>query len=243
MNRTRIKRLVFLFSNQPAGEKHSFSAENDFRGNLPVMGIGSFDPEFFIKARRRVPFPLFQNTDLGRVTVDVGEIRRGFGKKVRAGFGLQSEADRARNGEDVDDAAVEQISLKRRVLKSDLRLLACGIRQGASSCFFLFAASEMSLRQHNFPRPIQRCFAIFPRSAQYVVKTTHRRGKALEARACQTFAGSKIVEYLAIASPLRRTNELRTFWWSRFLGVEFFSFRVCDGGHAEDEFMQKGIFK
>jgi hypothetical protein len=120
--------LLFQTSN---GESIPFSAEM-ISVELTGDGIGEFDPEFLKHAASAV-FHYFKH-DLGRVTVTVGEFA-GALEKVLRGFGLQSEADE-QNGEHVEEAAVEQISAERRVLKSDLRLLACESGKGFELFFF-----------------------------------------------------------------------------------------------------------
>jgi hypothetical protein len=120
--------LLFQTSN---GESIPFSAEM-ISVELTGDGIGEFDPEFLKHAASAV-FHYFKH-DLGRVTVTVGEFA-GALEKVLRGFGLQSEADE-QNGEDIEEEAIEQISAERRVLKSDLRLLACESGKGFELFFF-----------------------------------------------------------------------------------------------------------
>ena len=121
--------LLFQTSN---GESIPFSAEM-ISVELTGDGIGEFDPEFLKHAASAV-FHYFKH-DLGRMTVTVGEFA-GALEKVLRGFGLQSEADE-QNGEHVaEPAATEKISAERRVLKSDLRLLACESGKGFELFFF-----------------------------------------------------------------------------------------------------------
>lgn len=124
--------LLFQTSN---GESIPFSAEM-ISVELTGEGIGEFDPEFLKHAASAV-FHYFKN-DLGRVTVTVGEFA-GALEKVLRGFGLQSEADE-QNGEHVeghlDEPAEEQTAAARRVLKCDLRLLACESGKGFELFFF-----------------------------------------------------------------------------------------------------------
>jgi hypothetical protein len=108
-------------------------------------GIGSFDPEFLKHAASAV-FHYFKH-DLGRVTVTVGEFA-GALEKVLRGFGLNSEAlEDDSTGEDLaDEVFAEQNSgeedftapnsTDRRVLKSDLRRLACESGKGFELFFF-----------------------------------------------------------------------------------------------------------
>jgi hypothetical protein len=128
--------LLFQTSN---GESIPFSAEM-ISVELTGEGIGEFDPEFLKHAASAV-FHYFKH-DLGRVTVTVGEFA-GALEKVLRGFGLQSESDE-QNGEhvhkidDEDDEEKEHegVSAARRVLKSDLRLLACESGKGFELFFF-----------------------------------------------------------------------------------------------------------
>jgi hypothetical protein len=116
-----------------SGESIPFSAEM-ISVELSGEGIGAFDPEFLKHAASAV-FHYFKH-DLGRVTVTVGEFA-GALEKVLRGFGLQSEADE-QNGEhacEVEDED-EEVSKERRVLKSDLRLLACESGKGFELFFF-----------------------------------------------------------------------------------------------------------
>jgi hypothetical protein len=124
--------LLFQTSN---GESIPFSAEM-ISVELTGDGIGAFDPEFLKHAASAV-FHYFKH-DLGRVTVTVGEFA-GALEKVLRGFGLQSEADE-QNGEqgyeDEQEDEHEKESPERRVLKSDLRTLACESGKGFELFFF-----------------------------------------------------------------------------------------------------------
>jgi hypothetical protein len=124
--------LLFQTSN---GESIPFSAEM-ISVELTGEGIGEFDPEFLKHAASAV-FHYFKH-DLGRVTVTVGEFA-GALEKVLRGFGLQSESDE-QNGEHAgapsDEPSEEQTAAARRVLKSDLRLLACESGKGFELFFF-----------------------------------------------------------------------------------------------------------
>lgn len=125
--------LLFQTSN---GESIPFSAEM-ISVELTGEGIGSFDPEFLKHAASAV-FHYFKH-DLGRVTVTVGEFA-GALEKVLRGFGLQSEADE-QNGEHVydfskDEEENEKETPEPRVLKSDLRTLACESGKGFELFFF-----------------------------------------------------------------------------------------------------------
>jgi len=136
--------LLFQTSN---GESIPFSAEM-ISVELNGEGIGSFDPEFLKHAASAV-FHYFKH-DLGRVTVTVGEFA-GALEKVLRGFGLQSEADE-QNGEHADNFPTEEdISGERRVLKSDLRLLACESGKGFELFFFPRLRDE--LRQQLLQSP------------------------------------------------------------------------------------------
>jgi hypothetical protein len=135
--------LLFQTSN---GESIPFSAEM-ISVELTGDGIGSFDPEFLKHAASAV-FHYFKH-DLGRVTVTVGEFA-GALEKVLRGFGLQSEADE-QNGEHKDEPAIEQISGERRVVKSDLCLLACESGKGFE--LFFFSRLRDELRQQLLSGP------------------------------------------------------------------------------------------
>jgi hypothetical protein len=124
--------LLFQTSN---GESIPFSAEM-ISVELTGEGIGEFDQEFLKHAASAV-FHYFKH-DLGRVTVTVGEFA-GALEKVLRGFGLQSESDE-QNGEHAEEhsgePSEEQTAAARRVLKSDLRLLACESGKGFELFFF-----------------------------------------------------------------------------------------------------------
>jgi len=137
--------LLFQTSN---GETIPFSAEM-ISVELNGEGIGSFDPEFLKHAASAV-FHYFKH-DLGRVTVTVGEFA-GALEKVLRGFGLQSEADE-QNGEHSFEGEKEdeKESPEPRVLKSDLRLLACESGKGFELFFFPRLRDE--LRQQLLQSP------------------------------------------------------------------------------------------
>lgn len=131
-----------------SGESIPFSAEM-ISVELSGDGIGEFDPEFLKHAASAV-FHYFKH-DLKRVTVTVGEFA-GALEKVLRGFGLQSEADE-QNGEHADDIPDEDIFAEpeRRVLKSDLRLLASESGKGCELFFFPRLRDE--LRQQLLQSP------------------------------------------------------------------------------------------
>ena len=133
-----------------SGESIPFSAEM-ISVELTGEGIGAFDPEFLKHAASAV-FHYFKH-DLGRVTVTVGEFA-GALEKVLRGFGLQSEADE-QNGEHSFEDAKEDEDEKgipaRRVLKSDLRTLACESGKGFELFFFPRLRDE--LRQQLLQEP------------------------------------------------------------------------------------------
>jgi len=118
---------------------------------LTGEGIGAFDPEFLKNAASAV-FHYFKH-DLGRVTVTVGEFA-GALEKVLRGFGLQSEADE-QNGEhlfeDEEENEHEKKTSDRKVLKSDLRTLACESGKGFELFFFPRLRDE--LRQQLLQEP------------------------------------------------------------------------------------------
>jgi len=165
-----------------SGESIPFSAEM-ISVELTGDGVGTFDQEFLKHAASAV-FHYFKN-DLGRVTVTVGEFA-GALEKVLRGFGLQSEADE-QNGEGLEEAPVEQISAERRVLKSDLRLLASESGKGFE--LFFFSRLRDELRQQLLLDPEVLHF----RGLRSCVKqlTGARRWSAR----CQTLQ-DQIVEYL-----------------------------------------------
>jgi len=117
-----------------SGESIPFSAEM-ISVELTGDGIGAFDPEFLKHAASAV-FHYFKN-DLGRLTVTVGEFA-GALEKVLRGFGLQAEADEQNGG-----LPAEPDSPDRRVLKSDLRLLACESGKGFELFFFSRLRDEL----------------------------------------------------------------------------------------------------
>ena len=135
--------LLFQTSN---GESIPFSAEM-ISVELTGDGIGEFDPEFLKHAASAV-FHYFKH-DLGRVTVTVGEFA-GALEKVLRGFGLQSEADE-QNGDLEDAKSAEKRSAERRVLKSDLRLLACESGKGFELFFFPRLRDELRQQLMNDP--------------------------------------------------------------------------------------------
>jgi hypothetical protein len=132
--------LLFQTSN---GESIPFSAEM-ISVELTGEGIGSFDPEFLKNAASAV-FHYFKH-DLGRVTVTVGEFA-GALEKVLRGFGLQTEADE-QNGEHLDEfpADKDDAPSTPRVLKSDLRFLACESGKGFELFFFSRLRDELRLQ-------------------------------------------------------------------------------------------------
>jgi hypothetical protein len=171
--------LLFQTSN---GESIPFSAEM-ISVELTGDGIGSFDPEFLKHAASAV-FHYFKH-DLGRVTVTVGEFA-GALEKVLRGFGLQSEADE-QNGEHTAEPSDEPISAARRVLKSDLRLLACESGKGFELFFFNRLRDE--LRQQLLQGPEVLHF----RGLRSCVKQL--TGAQRWSPRCQTLQ-DQIVEYL-----------------------------------------------
>ena len=127
-----------------SGESIPFSAEM-ISVELTGEGIGAFDPEFLKNAASAV-FHYFKH-DLGRVTVTVGEFA-GALEKVLRGFGLQSDSEAdEQNGEHgfsvENDDEHEKESSERRVLKSDLRTLACESGKGFELFFFPRLRDEM----------------------------------------------------------------------------------------------------
>ena len=158
-----------------SGESIPFSAEM-ISVELTDDGIGAFDPEFLKHAASAV-FHYFKH-DLGRITVTVGEFA-GALEKVLRGFGLESEPD--------DDGSVEQCSSERRVLKSDLRKLACESGKGFELVFFPRLRDE--LRQQLLLDPEVVHF----RGLRSCVKQL--TGARRWSRRCQTLQ-DQIVEYL-----------------------------------------------
>jgi hypothetical protein len=122
-----------------SGESIPFSAEM-ISVELNGDGIGVFDPEFLKHAASAV-FHYFKH-DLGRITVTVGEFA-GALEKVLRGFGLDSTEQ--------EENSTEQISSERRVLKSDLRRLACESGKGFELFFFPRLRDE--LRQQMLRSP------------------------------------------------------------------------------------------
>lgn len=110
-----------------SGESIPFSAEM-ISIELSGDGVGPFDPEFLKQAASAV-FHYFKN-DLGRITVTVGEFA-GALEKVLRGFGLNTEASE------------QPATAARRVLKSDLRRLACESGKGFELFFFPRLRDEM----------------------------------------------------------------------------------------------------
>ena len=135
--------LLFQTSN---GESIPFSAEM-ISVELTGDGIGSFDPEFLKHAASAV-FHYFKH-DLKRVTVTVGEFA-GALEKVLRGFGLQSEADE-QNGEKLEVWDDNASRAEPRVLKSDLRMLACESGKGFE--LFFFSRLRDELRQQLLQDP------------------------------------------------------------------------------------------
>jgi len=112
-----------------SGESIPFSAEM-ISVELSGDGSGVFDPEFLKHAASAV-FHYFKH-DLGRVTVTVGEFA-GALEKVLRGFGLKAEAMEAPASE---VASTEPLAEEPRVVKSDLRQLACESGKGCELFFF-----------------------------------------------------------------------------------------------------------
>lgn len=107
-----------------SGESIPFSAEM-ISVELTSDGIGMFDPEFLKHAASAV-FHYFKH-DLGRVTVTVGEFA-GALEKVLRGFTLQAEA--------LPAVPMEPSDAECRVVKTDLRQLACESGKGFELFFF-----------------------------------------------------------------------------------------------------------
>lgn len=122
--------LLFKTSN---GESIPFSAEM-ISVELSGEGVGPFDPEFLKQAATAV-FHYFKN-DLGRVTVTVGEFA-GALEKVLRGFGLKAQATEEPGSAPAQDGA------PRRILKTDLRQLACESGKGFELFFFPRLRDEM----------------------------------------------------------------------------------------------------
>ena len=158
-----------------SGESIPFSAEM-ISVELTGEGIGEFDPEFLKHAASAV-FHYFKN-DLGRVSVTVGEFA-GALEKVLRGFGLESDSD--------EKDSVEKCSSERRVLKSDLRKLACESGKGFELFFFPRLRDE--LRQQLLREPEVLHF----RGLRSCVKQL--TGARRWSRRCQKLE-DQIVEYL-----------------------------------------------
>lgn len=124
-----------LFFETKSGESIPFSAEM-ISVELSGDGGGVFDPEFLKHAASAV-FHYFKN-DLGRITVTVGEFATAL-EKVLRGFGLNAGAAQ-QPGPEVP-----------RVLKSDLRQLACDSGKGCELFFFPLLRDE--LRQQLLHEP------------------------------------------------------------------------------------------
>lgn len=121
--------LLFQTSN---GESIPFSAEM-ISVELSGEGVNGFDPEFLKQAASAV-FHYFKN-DLGRVTVTVGEFA-GALEKVLRGFGLKA-------GSGQSSTSAPSHNAPGRVLKSDLRQLACESGKGFELFFFPRLRDEM----------------------------------------------------------------------------------------------------
>jgi hypothetical protein len=121
--------LLFQTSN---GESISFSAEM-ISVELSGEGVSGFDPEFLKHAASAV-FHYFKN-DLGRITVTVGEFATAL-EKILRGFGLSAQPAQSSN------AAPSQ-NAPGRILKSDLRQLACESGKGFELFFFPRLRDEM----------------------------------------------------------------------------------------------------
>ena len=120
------------------------------------------------------------------MTVTVGEFA-GALEKVLRGFGLESEADE-QNGEHAEEFhAEEEIPRDRRILKSDLRLLACESGKGFELFFFPRLRDE--LRQQLLQGPEVLHF----RGLRSCVKQL--TGARRWSPRCQTLQ-DQIVEYL-----------------------------------------------
>lgn len=124
-----------------SGESIPFSAEM-ISVELSGDGVGPFDPEFLKQAASAV-FHYFKN-DLGRITVTVGEFA-GALEKVLRGFGLTGEASGQSGSGQPAPAA-------RRVLKSDLRRLACESGKGFELFFFPRLRDEMRQQLQREPQ-------------------------------------------------------------------------------------------
>jgi hypothetical protein len=121
--------LLFQTTN---GESIPFSAEM-ISIELSGEGVGGFDPEFLKQAAGAV-FHYFKN-DLGRVTVTVGEFATAL-EKVLRGFGLKTETTEP-------SSPAPSKKMPHRILKSDLRQLACESGKGFELFFFPRLRDEM----------------------------------------------------------------------------------------------------
>jgi hypothetical protein len=119
-----------------SGESIPFSAEM-ISVELTGDGTGIFDPEF-VKHAASAVFHYFKH-DLGRITVTVGEFA-GALEKVLRGFGLKTEPVEQSPAE---PSPAEPASAEPRVLKSDLRRLACESGKGCELFFFPLLRDEM----------------------------------------------------------------------------------------------------
>ena len=130
--------LLFQTSN---GESIPFSAEM-ISIELSGEGVGGFDPEFLKQAASAV-FHYFKN-DLGRITVTVGEFASAL-EKVLRGFGLKAEPTQSSAPESSPGAS-------RRILKLDLRQLACESGKGFELFFFPRLRDEMRQQLQRDPQ-------------------------------------------------------------------------------------------
>jgi hypothetical protein len=158
-----------------SGESIPFSAEM-ISVELSSDGIGVFDPEFLKHAASAV-FHYFKH-DLGRITVTVGEFA-GALEKVLRGFTLQCEASSAE--------PVAQNSAERRVLKTDLRRLACESGKGFELFFFPRLRDELRQQLSRDPEVLHF------RGLRSCVKQL--TGARRWSRRCQSLE-DQIVEYL-----------------------------------------------
>lgn len=117
-----------------SGQSVPFSAEM-ISVELTGEGFDVFDPEFLKDAASAV-FHYFKH-DLGRITVTVGEFA-GALEKVLRGFCLQP-------------GPVEQNTAVRRILRSDLRQLACESGKGCELFFFPRLRDEMRQQLNQSP--------------------------------------------------------------------------------------------
>lgn len=135
--------LLFQTSN---GESIPFSAEM-ISVELTGEGIGEFDPEFLKHAASAV-FHYFKH-DLGRVTVTVGEFA-GALEKVLRGFGLEAD-DEASQSTEPGDLREDRKPGDPRVLKTDLRRLACESGKGCELFFFPRLRDELRQQLLQYP--------------------------------------------------------------------------------------------